>query len=80
MVLLNHQRTSKILTFKNKSMSEVKLDKVYAVLDKLKTSEDISAAYQNIKDFLTKKLTTLQQDAQEKASNIQNQLEKINGN
>lgn len=61
-------------------MSEVKLDKVYAVLDKLKTSEDISAAYQNIKDFLTKKLTTLQQDAQEKASKIQNQLEKINGN
>lgn len=61
-------------------MSEVKLDKVYAVLDKLKTSEDISAAYQNIKDFLTKKLTVLQQDAQEKASNIQNQLEKINGN
>ena len=61
-------------------MSEVKLDKVYAVLDKLKTSEDISAAYQNIKDFLTKKLTTLQHDAQEKASNIQNQLERINGN
>lgn len=61
-------------------MSEVKLDKVYAVLDKLKTSEDISAAYQNIKDFLTKKLTVLQQDAQEKASKIQNQLEKINGN
>lgn len=61
-------------------MSDVKLDKVYAVLDKLKTPEDISAAYQNIKDFLTKKLTVLQQDAQEKASNIQNQLERINGN
>jgi len=56
------------------------LDKLIALVDKLETPEEIIEAYQVFKNTATVKLQAIQQEAEAKASVIQEKIDKINGN
>lgn len=53
------------------------LEPIYKKLDKLQSPEEIVKAYNDIKQFLTGKLTKLQQEKEEEANNIQQQIDNL---
>lgn len=60
-------------------MAAINTEKIFSILDKGDIQEQIKA-FHEIKEHISKNVSLAQQQAEDKANELQNTLQKINGN
>jgi len=55
------------------------IEKIQKEIDRIESTDDLVAAYNEIKKYMTQKLLEQQKKAEEEANNLQSQIQKING-